>query len=95
MTNITVTPYLVADLLAGDERMSVNVHVIDHRDARILVDTGVRGPHPLAADMEPRGHGLSLTPVKTCNAARRRARTFFDCRARCARLAFSAPAKVH
>ena len=62
MTNITVTPYLVADLLAGDERMSVNVHVIDHRDARILVDTGVRGPHPLAADMEPRLYSFDIDP---------------------------------
>ncbi|MGV8856677.1 MAG: MBL fold metallo-hydrolase [Devosia sp.] len=55
----TVTPYLVADLLAGDVRMPVNVHVIDHPDARILIDTGIRALHPAAADMEPRLYPLS------------------------------------
>jgi len=50
----TVTRYLVADLLAGGARIPVNVHVIDHPDARILVDTGIRELHPAAADMEPR-----------------------------------------
>lgn len=44
----TVTPYLVADLLAGGVRMPVNVHVIDHPDARILIDTGIRALHPAA-----------------------------------------------
>lgn len=62
MRNITVTPYLVADLLAGDERMPVNVHVIDHPEARILVDTGVREIHPLAADMEPRLYPFDIDP---------------------------------
>jgi N-acyl homoserine lactone hydrolase len=62
MINITVTPYLVADLLAGDERMPVNVHVIDHPDARILVDTGIRELHPLAADMEPRLYSFDIDP---------------------------------
>ena len=38
---ITVTPVRVADLLAEDERMPVYVHVIDHPDARVLVDTGM------------------------------------------------------
>jgi N-acyl homoserine lactone hydrolase len=57
--SITVTRYLVADLLAESERMPVNVHVIDHPDARILVDTGIREPHPAAADMEPRLYPLS------------------------------------
>ena len=52
--SITVTPILVADLLAGDERMPVYVHVIDHPDARVLVDTGLTQLHPAVADMDPR-----------------------------------------
>src|SRR6187200_508131 len=32
----TVTPVLVADLLAEGERMPVYVHLIDHPDARVL-----------------------------------------------------------
>lgn len=51
---ITVTPVLVADLLAGDERMPVVVHVIDHPDGRVLVDTGLVELHPAVADMDPR-----------------------------------------
>jgi N-acyl homoserine lactone hydrolase len=39
--------------------MPVNVHVINHPDARILVDTGIRELHPAAADMEPRLYPLS------------------------------------
>ena len=35
-----ITPLFVADLLAEGERMPVYVHVIDHPDARVLVDTG-------------------------------------------------------
>jgi N-acyl homoserine lactone hydrolase len=50
----TVTPILVADLLAVDERMPVYVHVIDHPDARVLVDTGMTELHPAVADMDPR-----------------------------------------
>ena len=38
---ITITPVLVADLLAEDARMPVYVHVIDHPDGRVLVDTGM------------------------------------------------------
>ena len=52
--SITVTPVLVADLLAEGERMPVYVHVIDHPDARVLVDTGMTELHPLVADMDPR-----------------------------------------
>jgi N-acyl homoserine lactone hydrolase len=51
---ITITPVFVADLLAGDERMPVYVHVIDHPDGRVLVDTGMTELHPAVADMEPR-----------------------------------------
>src|SRR6478609_1061612 len=47
----TVTPVLVADLLAEGERMPVYVHVIDHPDARVLVDTGMTQLHPAVADM--------------------------------------------
>ena len=39
----TITPVLVAELLAEGERMPVYVHVIDHPDARVLVDTGLVG----------------------------------------------------
>jgi N-acyl homoserine lactone hydrolase len=51
---ITITPVLVADLLAEGERMPVYVHVIDHPDTRVLVDTGMTEPHPAVADMDPR-----------------------------------------
>ena len=51
---ITITPVFVADLLAEDERMPVYVHVIDHPDARVLVDTGIKELHPAAADLDPR-----------------------------------------
>ena len=51
---ITITPVLVADLLAEGERMPVYVHLIDHPDARVLVDTGMTELHPLVADMDPR-----------------------------------------
>jgi len=57
--SITVTPIRVADLLAEDERMPVYVHVIDHPDARVLVDTGMTELHPLVADMDPRLRPLS------------------------------------
>jgi N-acyl homoserine lactone hydrolase len=51
---ITVTPVLVADLHVEGERMPVYVHVIDHPDGRVLVDTGMTELHPLLADMDPR-----------------------------------------
>ncbi len=34
--------------------MPVNVHVIEHPDARVLVDTGLTELHPAVADMDPR-----------------------------------------
>ena len=52
--SITVTPVRVADLLAEGERMPVSVHVIDHPDARVLVDTGMTELHPAVADLDPR-----------------------------------------
>jgi len=54
----TITPVQVADLLAEDERLPVYVHVIDHPDGRVLVDTGLTDLHPAVADMDPR-----LTPL--------------------------------
>jgi N-acyl homoserine lactone hydrolase len=56
---VTITAIRVADLLAEGERMPVNVHIIDHPDARVLVDTGMTELHPLVADMDPRLQPLS------------------------------------
>jgi N-acyl homoserine lactone hydrolase len=41
-------------------RWPVYVHVIDHRDARVLVDTGMTELRPAVADMDPR-----LVPLST------------------------------
>src|SRR5216117_3221401 len=57
--SITVTPVRVAYLLAEGERMPVYVHVIDHPDARVLVDTGMTELHPAVADLDPRLRPLS------------------------------------
>ena len=38
--------------------MPVYAHVIDHPDARVLVDTGLTQLHPAVADMEPRLYPL-------------------------------------
>jgi N-acyl homoserine lactone hydrolase len=56
---ITITPILVADLLAEGEPMPLYVHVIDHPDARVLVDTGMTELHPFAAELQPLLHPLS------------------------------------
>ncbi len=56
----TIRPVLVAELLAEGERMPVYVHVIDHPDARVLVDTGLTELHPAVSDMDPR-----LIPLST------------------------------
>ena len=47
--SISITPVFVADLDVEGERMPVYVHVIDHPDARVLVDTGIKELHPLFA----------------------------------------------
>jgi N-acyl homoserine lactone hydrolase len=39
--SITITPILVADLHVEGERMPIYVHLIDHPDGRVLVDTGM------------------------------------------------------
>jgi N-acyl homoserine lactone hydrolase len=57
--SITITPVFVADLLVEGERMPVYVHVIDHPDGRVLVDTGMTQLHPAAADLDPRLRPLS------------------------------------
>ena len=51
--SITITPVHVADLHVEGEVMPVYVHLIDHPDARVLVDTGMTELHPLLADMDP------------------------------------------
>ncbi|MBN9153536.1 MAG: N-acyl homoserine lactonase family protein [Microbacterium sp.] len=52
---LTITPLRVGDLLVGEEeRLPVFVHVIDHPQGRILVDTGLTRTHPAVADMDPR-----------------------------------------
>ncbi|HEX6052566.1 MAG TPA: MBL fold metallo-hydrolase [Gemmatimonadaceae bacterium] len=48
--SITVTPVHVADLVAEGEPMPLYVHVIDHPDARVLVDTGMTEMHPLVTE---------------------------------------------
>jgi N-acyl homoserine lactone hydrolase len=55
----TITPIHVADLVAEGELMPVYMHVIDHPDARVLVDTGFTQLHPAAADLDPRLRPLS------------------------------------
>jgi len=52
-TEPTVTPVLVAHLMAEGEPMPVYVHVIDHPGGRVLVDTGLTALHPAVADMDP------------------------------------------
>ncbi|HEY4332663.1 MAG TPA: MBL fold metallo-hydrolase [Ilumatobacteraceae bacterium] len=58
LARVTVTPLLVAELLVEGGRMPVNVHLIDHPDGRILVDTGMTELHDAVADMDP-----ILTPL--------------------------------
>jgi N-acyl homoserine lactone hydrolase len=62
MTVPTIRPAVVAELLAGGERMPVSVHLIDHPDGRVLVDTGMTALHPAVADMDPRLFPLTEHP---------------------------------
>ena len=55
---IAVTPIHVADLAIEGERMPVSVHLIDHPDGRVLVDTGMTELHPELADFVDRIHPL-------------------------------------
>ena len=49
--------------------MQVYVHVIDHPDARVLVDTGMTELHPAVADMDPRLSPLSRSRTSTSSAS--------------------------
>lgn len=49
---ITVTPIHVGDLEGVG--MPIYVHVVEHPDARVLVDTGLTQLHPAVADLDPR-----------------------------------------
>ncbi|HXG26003.1 MAG TPA: MBL fold metallo-hydrolase [Candidatus Binatia bacterium] len=51
---IIVTPILVAELHVEGEWMPVYVHLVDHPEGRVLVDTGMTELHPLLDDMQPR-----------------------------------------
>ena len=51
--SITIKPVLVAHLDAAGEQMPVYVHVIEHPDGLVLVDTGFTELHPAVADMSP------------------------------------------
>ena len=58
--SITISPILVADLFVEGERMPVYVHVIDHPNGRILVDTPMTELHPaVVAAFSPRLYPLS------------------------------------
>jgi len=48
-----ISPVLVAELLVEGERWPVYVHLIDHPEARVLVDTGFTELRPEVADMDP------------------------------------------
>jgi N-acyl homoserine lactone hydrolase len=50
---VTITPVLVADLTAEGEPMPLYVHVIDHPDARVLVDTGMTDCTPSRPSSSP------------------------------------------
>lgn len=57
---ITVTPVLVAELHVEGEVMPVCVHVIDHPDGRVVVDTGMTELHPaVVAAFDPRLYPLN------------------------------------
>ncbi len=76
--SITVTPIHVADLLVEGELMPVCVRVIEHPDARVLVDTGMTELHPAAADLDPRLRPQGRPPSFARTTARPRARTRHD-----------------
>ena len=59
MADIRIVPVHVADLAVEGELMPVYVHVVEHPEGRLLVDTGMTELHPLLADMDPRLEPLS------------------------------------
>jgi hypothetical protein len=66
--SITITPVFVADLLAEGKRMPVHVHVIDHPDARVLVDTGMTELHPGGGRPRSPPPGTSTTAAATISS---------------------------
>jgi len=60
---VTITPILVADLTVEGEPMPLYVHVVDHPEARVLVDTGMTELHPFAAELNPRLRPLTEQDV--------------------------------
>jgi N-acyl homoserine lactone hydrolase len=64
-TPITITPIVVADQLAEGDRMPVYAHVIDHPDARVLVDTGTIEQHPRWSTAADRVRRLRARPSPT------------------------------
>ncbi|QNO36533.1 N-acyl homoserine lactonase family protein [Protaetiibacter sp. SSC-01] len=54
MVHATITPIHTADLVAEGELMPVLAYLVEHPDARVLVDTGLLETHPAAADLDPR-----------------------------------------
>ncbi|WP_223624427.1 MBL fold metallo-hydrolase [Microbacterium sp. EST19A] len=62
MTGISITPIHVGDLTAEGELMPVYVHLIEHPEGRVLVDTGFTEAHPAAADLAPRPYPLHEQP---------------------------------
>src|SRR3954452_13913637 len=65
----SVHPLLVADVTSDDgEDRPVYVHVVDHPDGRVLVDTGMTELHEYGAELAPRlhpltGHDLDLATI--------------------------------
>ena len=60
----SITPVHVADLLVEGEVMPLSVHLIDHPDARVLVDTGMTELHPaVVAALNPRLYPLSAQDI--------------------------------
>ena len=55
----TITPLLAAEVLVEGERWPVYVHVIDHPDGCVLVDTGMKELRPELADFDARIVSLS------------------------------------
>lgn len=56
---ITITRVLVRELHADGEETPNYFLVIDHPQARVLVDTGLTHLHPTAADLDPHINSLS------------------------------------
>ncbi|MEF2978933.1 MBL fold metallo-hydrolase [Subtercola sp. YIM 133946] len=50
---ITITPIEVGELRAAGDGMPIYVHVIDHPQGRVLVDTGLTQLHPAVEDLDP------------------------------------------